>query len=149
MQEPGHGRERQAGHPAAAGGGPAERCIVRDDEAAVGGDEDVDFEARAEPPAQDEVAGPERRLGLMRPRLVPLEPDRPARPVDRHRHRRGRDSRHTGGPTRTAVSRRSVAVSNTSESCGAKPTFTGAPAASAAADPCSSTRTSPTSVLTT
>ena len=36
---------------------------MRDDEAAVGGGEDVDLDARAEPPAQGEVAGPERRLG--------------------------------------------------------------------------------------
>ena len=47
---------------AAAGRGGPERRVVRHDEAAVGAGEDVDLEARAEPPAEGEVGALERRF---------------------------------------------------------------------------------------
>ena len=56
---------------------------------------------------------------------------------------------YKGGHTRTPVIRLSVAVSNTRESFGENPIFTGSPAACAAEAPCSRTRTWPRSVSTT
>ena len=143
VQEAGGGGERQGRHPAAAGGGRPERGVVGDEEAVIGGGDDVDLEAGAAPPAERQVGRPERRLVRAGPELVPLQPDRPVRAVDGDR-----DGRHAGGCTRAPGSRRSLALSKTSESSGAKPTRTGSPAAWAEA-PCPSTRTRPTSVLTT
>ena len=55
--------------------------------------------------------------------------------------RRSGPIRHAGGRTRAPGMRRSVAASKTSESPGAKPILTASPAACAAEEPCSSTRT--------
>ena len=126
------------------------------DEAVVGRGKNVDFEAcpTRQPRARlDRLNGASAQLVL---ELVPFELDRPMRPINRDgQYGRGQRKTERADPSRRRMHPRAghqrfgCRVEHQRVARREKPILTDLPAACAAEEPCSRTRTCPTSVSTT